>query len=104
MSDGCQHRTREGRMNIFQDSALTLEAMGHHPVPLAYKEKKATRPGWTTEILTKEDILREFARPANLGVLMGIPREDGTFPVAIDVDVDSAPLLHVVSRAIGAPA
>ena len=82
--------------------AVALLAKGHHPVRLELGQKRPNHKGWQNHVPTEESLRRDFARPSNIGILQGIRREDGSFPVAYDVDLDDNPLICAVGLAIGA--
>jgi len=85
-----------------QATALHLLETGYHPVRIEPGQKRPIHNGWQRELPTEVSLTRDFSRPSNIGILMGIPAADGTCLIGIDVDVDDAPLLGVVAKAIGA--
>ena len=84
-----------------QDVALSLLTNGYTPLRLEPNEKYTKATGWSTTVPTEESISRDFARPSNIGVRLGDPQKDGTYLIAIDIDVEDAPLIRCVERAIG---
>lgn len=83
------------------DTALSLFDKGYTPLRLEPGEKFTKAQGWSTDIPTVEKIRRAFARPSNLGLRLGDPMKDGTYLVAIDVDIEEVSLIRCVERAIG---
>ena len=83
------------------DYAVALLSLGHHPVRLELGQKRPGHRGWQNHVPTEGSLRRDFARPSNIGILQGIRRDDGSFPVAYDVDLDDHPLISAVSLAIG---
>jgi hypothetical protein len=84
-----------------QDIALSLLTNGYTPLRLEPNEKYTKATGWSTTVPTQESISRDFARPSNIGVRLGDPQKDGTYLIAIDIDVEDASLIRCVERAIG---
>ncbi len=83
------------------ETALRLFEQGYTPLRLEPKEKFTKAAGWSTDTPTETKIRRAFARPSNLGIRLGDPLEDGTFLIAIDVDIEEVSLIRCVEKAIG---
>jgi len=87
--------------NTILDTALQLLKQGYTPLRLEPGEKFTKAQGWSTDTPTETKLHRAFARPSNLGVRLGDDIGDGTFLVAIDVDIEEVSLIRCVERAIG---
>lgn len=83
------------------DVALRLFENGYIPLRLEPNEKYTKAQGWSTDIPSANKLQRAFARPSNLGVRLGDVLSDGTFPIAIDIDIEEVALIRCVERAIG---
>ena len=94
-------RPKETSAFMLADYAIALLHKGHHPVRLELGLKRPGHRGWQNHVPTEESLRRDFSRPSNIGILQGIRREDGSFPIAYDVDLDDHPLICAVSSAIG---
>jgi len=81
--------------------ALRLLENGFTPLRLEPGEKYTKAAGWSTDTPTPQKIERAFARPSNLGVRLGDPLPDGSYLIAIDIDIEEALLIRAVERAIG---
>ena len=81
--------------------ALRYLENGYTPLYVPLGSKAAKTPKWSTLQQTRERIHRDFSRPCNIGIRLGDRLDDGTTLIGIDVDLDDAPLLRVVERALG---
>lgn len=81
--------------------ALRLLEMGYIPLRLEPNEKFTKAAGWTTDTPTETKLKRAFSRPSNLGIRLGDPLKDGSYLIAIDVDIEEHALIRCVERAIG---
>lgn len=88
-------------MNEMQSVALGLLTHGYTPIRIEPSEKYTKAAGWTTHTPTEESVKRDFARPSNMGIRCGDPMDDGTFLVALDIDIEDPELIRCVERAIG---
>lgn len=86
--------------NVLID-ALRYLRQGYIPLWVAPGSKASKTPGWQAMQPTEETIRRQFSRPANLGIRTGDVRPDGSCLAAIDMDIEEAPLVRAVERAIG---
>lgn len=84
-----------------QELALTLLRNGYYPLRLEAGQKKPGYSGWLDNLPTEESVIRDFARPSNIGLIQGVAGADNTFPVTIDIDVDNGALVAYVERVIG---
>lgn len=83
------------------ETALVLLEKGYVPLRLEPGEKFTKSAGWSTDTPTAEKIRRAFSRPSNLGVRLGDPLPDGSYLIAIDVDIEDVSLIRCVEMAIG---
>lgn len=88
-------------MQEVHEIALRLLAQDYSPVRLEPGNKFPKHTGWQVEVHTEDSVLRQFARPSNIGVRCGDMRDDGTCLIALDIDVDDAELIRCVEKAIG---
>lgn len=85
----------------FQNLAIKLRQQGYFPLRLEPKGKMPKSTGWQTHTPTEESILRDFARPSNIGIRTGDIKSDNTCLIAVDVDIEEIELIKCVERAIG---
>lgn len=88
-------------MEPIQEIAVGLLRRGYVPLRVDPDSKAARNTGWQIHTPTEETLIRDFARPSNLGIRLGDAHKDGTVLIAVDIDIEEPELIGCVERALG---
>ena len=84
-----------------RSKALELLDRGFTPLFVSLGTKRPRHQNWSNIVQTRENVERQFSRPANVGIRTGDVHEDGSCLVGVDIDRDDHQLIACAERAIG---
>ena len=84
-----------------RSKALELLDRGFTPLYVSIGTKRPGHRDWPNIVQTRENVERQFNRPANIGIRTGDLHQDGSCLVAIDIDREDFQLVECAQAAIG---
>ena len=76
-----------------RSKALEFLDRGFTPLFVSLGTKRPRHQDWPNIVQTRENVERQFTRPANIGIRTGDQHEDGSCLVAVDIDREDHELL-----------